>query len=87
MNVRILLPFPPSSMNYSHFLSGVEWNQRTIGGDEILVGGARYDARLKVQRILTTVECPYVQLVNSSLPAHPAIPHGLLLCIEIAFYL
>ncbi len=30
------------------------------------------------------MECPYVQLINSSLPAHPAIPHGLLLCIEIA---
>lgn len=36
-------------MYYSHFLSGVKWTQRTIGGDEMLVGGARYDARLKVQ--------------------------------------
>jgi hypothetical protein len=36
-------------MYYSHFLSGVEWSQRTIGGDEMLVGGTRYDARLRLK--------------------------------------
>jgi hypothetical protein len=49
MNVRTLLPFPPTPMYYSHFLSGVEWSQRTIGGDEMLVVGARYDTRLRVK--------------------------------------
>jgi len=33
-------------MYYSYSLPGVEWTAHTIGGDEILVGGARHDARL-----------------------------------------
>jgi hypothetical protein len=47
MNVSVLLPFPPSPVYYSYSSSGVEWSQRTIGDDGMLVGGARYDARLK----------------------------------------
>ena len=85
MNVSTLLPFPPCPMYYPYFLSGVEWSQRTIGGDEMLVRGARYD--LGWGQGFSTMECPNVQLVNSFLPAHPIIPHGLLLCIEIAFCL
>ncbi len=33
-------------MYYSYSLPGVEWIQHIIGGDEIPVVGARYDARL-----------------------------------------
>jgi len=46
MNVSTLLPFPPSLMYYTYSLPGVEWTQHTIGGDEMLVGAQRYDARL-----------------------------------------
>lgn len=44
----------------------------------MLVRGARYDLGWR-PRILTD-GVPYVPLVNSFLPAHPAIPQGLLLC-------
>jgi hypothetical protein len=86
MNASTLLPFPPTMVSWiTDTPPGVEWTPHTIGGDEVLVGAQRYDARLNGLRILTKMDDSYLRTIGNFCWLIWLSPTDVLLCIERYF--